>query len=275
MSPSFLWHKELMEIMLEAVRLCTHEIAKNASPGNAKVKDSLHKYEWTQKYLTERMPAEHQHSSITLDAEVIAIIKGAMLYYSQALAATRAHVKKTATVQEGATEEIDTKIQRIDDFVRGSGISDIPADQTLRPPAEAAAIAVDREPIITDEELVKTVRGLVDADDATNDRAINDACLVLETRLRNLSGFDKTYFGRRLIDKALRPADGRLLMGDTEPEKDGWWRLYDGFLQAFRNSTGHRRVAASRARAAQIIGMADYLICQLQESKRRDASGSK
>jgi len=274
MPPTFMWRKPLMDLMVEALNLCLQEIEKNAAPGNTKVKDKLDEYLWTRNFLAERAPENGHTVAITLDTEVLQIIKGALLYYSQHLKRTREQVAKTATVQEGATEELDAKLQRIEDFTRGPAIGVIKPDGFLKPPQDVAA-ASGREPIITDPELAKTVRALVDADDGTNDRAINDACLVLETRLRDLSGLDKQDFGKRLVDKALRPTDGKLILGDTEPEKEGWWRTYDGYLQSFRNSTGHRRVAASRARAAQIIGMADYLICQLQEAKQRTPEGAK
>lgn len=257
-----------MELMTEALNLCLQEIEKNATPGNLMVKGKLGEYLWTRNYIVEKTPDGVGVAPISLEVEVLQIIKGAMLYYSQHLKRIRDHVARAATVREGATEELDAKLQRIEDFTRGPSIGPIEADQFLKPPVEASAEA-HREPIITDPELAKTVRALVDADDATNDRAINDACLVLETRLRDLAGLEKADFGKRLVDKALRPTDGRLMLGDTDAEREGWWRIYDGFLQSLRNPTGHRRVAASRARAAQIIGMADYLICQLAEAKRR------
>ena len=273
-SGTYIWQKDLMQVMQEATAFCVAEISKHSAPGNSKVRDKLQEYKWTCSYITEHQPKGPNHSPafVTLGDEVISIIKGALLFYAAHLKGERDHVEQTANV-EGATEDLDRKLQFIDDFTRSKGLEGIKPDQFLKPPTVATP-AHQREPIITDPELAKTVRGLVDHDDGTNDRAINDACVILETRIRDLAGLDKGDFGKRLIDKSFRVKDGLLMLGDTDQDQEGWWRLYDGFFQSFRNPTGHSRVSTSRTRAAQIIGMADYLVCQLSEAKKRAAPKS-
>lgn len=267
-SGTYIFQKDLMLAMAEALDLCIQEISKHNTPGNSKVKEKLGEYQWTLGYVQEHLPQDGHPSFCTLGDEPVGIIKGAFTFYAAHLKGVRENVKETATVEDGATEELDRKIQIAEDFTRSPGLAKISADTFLKPRA-AAAPPHHRQPIITDSELAKTVRGLVDQDDGTNDRAINDACVILETRIRETAQLEKSDFGKRLVDKTFRPKDGLLILGETDAEQEGWWRLYDGFFQTFRNPTGHRRVATSRTRAAQVIGMADYLICQLGDARRR------
>ncbi len=98
------------------------------------------------------------------------------------------------------------------------------------------------------------------------DRAIDQACRVLETRVRGAIGNRKDRNGNELIGTALmqeafRPDQPLLRLSADASEQRGAMELYRGIIAFFRNSTGHRVVDTyTREDAWRFVGFVDLLL---------------
>ena len=102
------------------------------------------------------------------------------------------------------------------------------------------------------------------------DSMVRDATVVLEDRLKERISADPTTYGQELVNQALRPNDGKLVLGDTPSEQASIHRLFQGVLGFFGNPTHHRLIRDLPAiRARQVIGMIDTLLVLLTEAKDR------
>jgi uncharacterized protein (TIGR02391 family) len=127
----------------------------------------------------------------------------------------------------------------------------------------------ETKPVILDQELLRISRRITNNPN-NNDRVIDNALTVLEDRIRNVAGLNKSDFGQRLIDKTFRPGDGVLIISDVGNEPEGYWKLFDGFFKALKNPLSHRRIPYVKNEAIQIIQFADYLISLLEKAKQRN-----
>lgn len=94
---------------------------------------------------------------------------------------------------------------------------------------------------IADEELRRRCSDLLGAED-DYDRAIAQACLILENRVRLAIGGDATLVGANLMGRAFNVRDGQLRCSEVEAEQQGILFTYQGLIAFFRNSTGHHVV---------------------------------
>lgn len=102
--------------------------------------------------------------------------------------------------------------------------------------------------------------------------AIRRAGVVFEERLRKTIGGDgqeKFTQGVDLVDYALTPKSGRLIISDHPAEQDGVRMLFRGAVQFVRNPPAHKKVQYSELEAWQTIGLIDYLLLLLRQAKRR------
>lgn len=102
--------------------------------------------------------------------------------------------------------------------------------------------------------------------------AIRRAGVVFEERLRKTIGGDgqeKFMQGVDLVDHALTPKSGRLIISDHPAEQDGVRMLFRGAVQFVRNPPAHKKVQYSELEAWQTIGLIDYLLLLLRQAKRR------
>jgi len=210
-------------------------------------------------------------NNIQLHGETLSLFKSTLLYSLNDAELEREEILKKNPPPE-ATEGIDNKIESIKELMNTGIMIKVPTEFIMGKITKTKT-SNSVKPIILDEELQKTVRKITDNPE-NNDRAIDDAITTLEDRIRNVAGLTNNDYGQRLIDKALRPQVGILIISDVANEQEGYWKIYDGFLKAFKNPTSHRRVRnISKNEANQIIQFTDYLIGLLQNvSQRKSAS---
>jgi len=95
------------------------------------------------------------------------------------------------------------------------------------------------------------------------DRAVNQATLVLEDRIRNRSGLGKTWIGTGLVNKALNgdPEKTILMISDDKDEHEGLCHICRGIMQAFRNPTHHYVTSKyTREEAIAVCAFIDTLL---------------
>jgi uncharacterized protein (TIGR02391 family) len=119
--------------------------------------------------------------------------------------------------------------------------------------------------VIADPQLRERCHDLLAASDHY-DRAIAQACLVLEHRVRSLAKADATVTAVPLMEQAFSPKDGPLPLSPIPQEQLGAMQIYRGMMAFFRNSTGHHIVDSwSRDDAVRFVGWVDLLL-KLAES---------
>jgi uncharacterized protein (TIGR02391 family) len=98
--------------------------------------------------------------------------------------------------------------------------------------------------------------------------AVNAAYVILESRLSNRAQASDSY-GKSLVDKSLRFADGKLIFRKNQNEQEGIHYLCRGIMQALRNPSSHHKQDLSRTRARQIIGIIDLLLGEIDAAEVR------
>lgn len=170
---------------------------------------------------------------------------------------------------EAVIEDIDARLNRIEELTTIGIMSKIPPIKDLMGPIDNITGSKEERVLMYDEELNQTVREIRNTE-KTNDRAIDDAVTVLEDRLRTLAELPKSDFGVRLANKALRKDDGKLILSEEANEQESFHFLYRGMLGALKNPTSHSRFRnIPDIRAIQVVQFVDYLVGLLQEAKKR------
>lgn len=70
--------------------------------------------------------------------------------------------------------------------------------------------------------------------------AIQNATIVVEERIRAVTGLSDETVGTDLMKKAFAPNHGEVTIGETQSEKEGVLHLYLGAFLTFRNPSHHR-----------------------------------
>lgn len=88
-------------------------------------------------------------------------------------------------------------------------------------------------------------------------RAVSEALLTLETRIRSLLNLSDTFTGAALITEA----KNRNVFKRTVPaEEEGLYFLFMGAIKWLRNPPGHKKVDYSKEETIKIVLFTDYLI---------------
>lgn len=128
------------------------------------------------------------------------------------------------------------------------------------------------QPMIADEELRNDCAEFLKRE-ATYIDAIRRAGVILEERLRKTIGGDgpeKFKVGKGLVDYALYPDSGRLIISEHPAEQEGVRMLFRGALQFVRNPPSHKKMQYTELEAVQAIQLIDYLLSLLQQVKPRE-----
>lgn len=126
-------------------------------------------------------------------------------------------------------------------------------------------------PEIKDAELRDRCADLLAAPDK-HDRAVREACIILEHRIRTMINADTSVLGVTLMTQAFRKDSGSLLLANDAAEQEGAHQLYRGVIGFLKNPTSHRLITDySRDRAQKVIGFVDFLLDILQEARHRNA----
>jgi hypothetical protein len=74
-----------------------------------------------------------------------------------------------------------------------------------------------------------------------------------------------------LVSQALRHDAGELVVSEEKAEQEAAFLLFRGFFGFVRNTVSHRLVPAyTKERAAQVLGLVDYLLFILSQGRRRN-----
>lgn len=105
------------------------------------------------------------------------------------------------------------------------------------------------------------------------DRAVREACVILEHRIRTMTGADSSVLGVNLMSQAFRRDSGAVILADDSAEQEGAHQLYRGIVGFLKNPTSHRLITSySKNRALEVIGFVDFLLDILQEARPRNES---
>lgn len=103
------------------------------------------------------------------------------------------------------------------------------------------------------------------------DTVLRDASVVIESRIREATGLAESLIGEPLLARALAADTGELIFSNDKNEQKAVHLLFLGFFGFIRNSVNHRLVPTyTKERAAQVLGMADYLLFLLSQGRRRN-----
>ncbi len=115
--------------------------------------------------------------------------------------------------------------------------------------------------LINDNELRRRCLELLSAD-SDYDRAIREASVILEDRVRNALGNDgKGLIGSDLMNKAFRKDNPFFRLSDHPNEQQGAQFLYSGMMGFFRNKVGHQVIDTyTQADAIRFVAWVDLLL---------------
>jgi Protein of unknown function (Hypoth_ymh) len=107
------------------------------------------------------------------------------------------------------------------------------------------------------------------------DTVLRESSALIEGRIRARAELPATLIGEALLAKALAPNTGELIFSTVEKEQRSIHALFIGFFGFVRNSVSHGLIATyTQERAAQILGLADYLLFVLSTASRRTGAGT-
>lgn len=143
-------------------------------------------------------------------------------------------------------------------------------------PGKKAQLKAAIEYLIEDPVLLSRCRDLLLAP-ANFDRAINQATLVLEDRIRTKAQPAEKLVGEPLVDRTFKTelAESVLCVSSNDPEDQrGFAQIMRGIVSAFRNKTHHHLTDAfAREDAMRVCGFIDVLVRVVDEcTKANDAS---
>jgi uncharacterized protein (TIGR02391 family) len=116
--------------------------------------------------------------------------------------------------------------------------------------------------LITDADLNSRCADLLMAQDKF-DRAINQATLVLEDRIRRRAQPSQRLVGESLVNFAFNEDLSRTslqVMSGSADDQRGFTQMLRGVVPAFRNSTHHHIINFSREEAMRVCGFIDVLL---------------
>lgn len=127
--------------------------------------------------------------------------------------------------------------------------------------------------LIRDEELRRRCLDLLAAD-AHYDRAVREACVALEDRVRAAIGGPPDLIGTALMERAFG-ANGPLKMSAVAAEQLGAMQMFRGLVAFYRNPSGHRlRDDVDRDQAVRLVVWIDLLLALVGEARERSAVAS-
>jgi uncharacterized protein (TIGR02391 family) len=122
--------------------------------------------------------------------------------------------------------------------------------------------------LIRDTQLRDRVEGLL-AEERNYDRAVREASVVLEDRVRTKSGLAGLH-GVDLMSAAFKEETGALIVSDNSAEQAGVHMAFRGMVAWVRNSFGHRLIdATAQGDAMRIVAFIDWLLEEVGRARLR------
>jgi hypothetical protein len=100
-----------------------------------------------------------------------------------------------------------------------------------------------------------------------------NALSVLEDAIRVRLGVGPSYSGSKLINYAFNPVDGKLILGETEDERQSLYLVFEGLADFLRDPPKHHSAEESderRIEAFEVVCMVDLLIRMIGKARLRD-----
>lgn len=114
------------------------------------------------------------------------------------------------------------------------------------------------ETLIRDDELQARCSDLLAAADHY-DRAVREATVVLEARVRKFAAATSETVGVDLMNRAFG-RQGPLQLSPVAPEQVGAMQMYAGLMAFYRNPVGHHLIATERDDAIRVVVWIDHLL---------------
>jgi len=260
-----------IKLFIEGLEKYQSYLRPYLKPGNEKLEVEINRndlvIEWLQENLGEN---EEDWNMVTLHVpgDLLLKMKSLLPYILEDLKQEREKLISSGA-PDGATEALDLKISRIEELMVTGIMATVPIDDKLMGKLSKNSITTkDIDIEVFDEDIKKALEKLGKNSPEENDRAIDDACTLIEDRIRQRCNLPNSIYGEGLIDRAFRPGDGIIKLSDNKEEQNGYWLMYKGFMKALKNPLSHRRQKdITKTRAKQIILFTDYLIGLLEEEK--------
>jgi uncharacterized protein (TIGR02391 family) len=133
----------------------------------------------------------------------------------------------------------------------------------------------DLPSLIGDDELRQRCEDLLAAS-SHYDRVVREACVILEDRVRRVTGADKNVVGVPLMQMAFGK-NGPLRLSEHDQEQVGAMQIYSGVMAFFRNAAGHNVVDSyTQDDALRFVVLVDLLLAMVGKAlrDRQDVSGA-
>jgi uncharacterized protein (TIGR02391 family) len=148
------------------------------------------------------------------------------------------------------------------------GLGSIDPSAELHTADQPASAPVANAASFVQDPVLRARCAVLLADDAHFDRAIREAAVVLEARVREAIGGGSAT-GVPLMELAFSPEAPRLRLSTDKKEQLGAMQLYRGTMAFFRNPVGHQlNPAFTRDDAARFVAMVDLLLALLAKAER-------
>lgn len=121
---------------------------------------------------------------------------------------------------------------------------------------------------LRDKELKERCTDLLRANDHY-DRAVNQATLVLEARLRQRSNSPSQLTGVSLVNHLLKVESDKspIILSSDDGEQRGFTDIVRGIMAAHRNPTHHNLYSISQTDAARICAYIDVILEVISNAK--------
>jgi uncharacterized protein (TIGR02391 family) len=174
--------------------------------------------------------------------------------------------------QEQSDTDIDVLLTQLQDAIYGRQQE----LETLKRKNEKLQAEMDtlkaREWVIIDDELRNDCAELLQKEKHYI-HAIRSTGPILELRLKNTIGGDgqeKHLEGVRLVDYALDPDKGMLVISDHPAEQAGVQYLFRGAIQFVRNPPAHKKIQYTKKEIWYAMNLIDYLLSLLGQARLRE-----
>jgi hypothetical protein len=154
--------------------------------------------------------------------------------------------------KEGRLDELRDFMDVMAKFDFGTNILRRPKVQTLEKRVDRSPYELPLSRYNIDQELIDDCRI-----NSPYRKAVSEAMLTLETRIRKTLGLSDTFTGVDLISEAQKKG---VFARTVQSEEQGLNLLYRGAVMWLRNPSGHRKVQYSKEDSVKVVLFADYLI---------------
>lgn len=115
-------------------------------------------------------------------------------------------------------------------------------------------------------ELDPDLRQIAVSEGLSFDDKVRRACILLETRIRQVAGLDPHDFGADLIKKVFDTGGVLDSVSPIKAENIGLSNLFLGVVMYYRNPVSHRSIGHSREEAIHVFNLINHLLYLLQKA---------